>query len=391
MRPGAITTSLCRAVLLLRCIQTQGVATQASGACGGHGCDDGEAGLVNVHLLQTKLSRSRAGPLRSRETVTNLSSRTRPTEIITPIVWLHIEKTGSNFINILLGMKAFCPITPKAFVPDAAGLLHVDSASMDKGGDAFAEISTECPGAFNTLLSSYHLTAMGNQTTYMHDYLRHTVSMFRQPEQRLISGYANGLHSWSCEAKPDSVLDYAIGLQGCSVKMLTRVSKGLYVPVTADGCTTLKANRYELVCSNQTVPTEEETLLAVDRVKDLAFVGITEKWDLSMCLFHAMFGGQCRAADFYSDSKDKFDSDKIAMEKDFVTGLYVTDPLHGFTDEYDGKVYAEVLRVFKNRLQEYDVSPETCQPCFDEAEKEKLSQLKREAAWLLHVDVNLSS
>ena len=38
--------------------------------------------------------------------------------------------------------------------------------------------------------------------------------------------------------------------------------------------------------------------LARTRVRQMAFVGMTEAWDLSVCLFHAMFGGECLAVEF---------------------------------------------------------------------------------------------
>ena len=31
---------------------------------------------------------------------------------------------------------------------------------------------------------------------------------------------------------------------------------------------------------------------------DFAFVGLTEEWDLSVCLFHRMFGGECHVREF---------------------------------------------------------------------------------------------
>jgi hypothetical protein len=290
------------------------------------------------------------------------------------------KKTGSNFINVLLGTKSLCPELPECFEPDDEGLIHCKAMLM-------FGVERLCPGAFNTTLSHIHVTGMGNHKMYMQDYLHHTVSMFRQPEQRLISGYNDFYHSWGCSERPESVLDYADALQGCSVKMLTRVSGGLLEPFHADKCTKAQADLPKnskpigLVCSDHTVPTDKETALAVGRIADLAFVGITEQWDLSMCLFHAMFGGQCHAADFYDGSmpsasgEEPWESTKNPVEKDPVSGLYVTDQLHGFTDEADRKVYAEALRVFYARMQAYNVSRESCQACFQEAESEKLAQM----------------
>ncbi len=37
---------------------------------------------------------------------------------------------------------------------------------------------------------------------------------------------------------------------------------------------------------------------AVQTVSKLAFVGITEEWDESVCLFHRMFGGHIHPMEF---------------------------------------------------------------------------------------------
>lgn len=237
-----------------------------------------------------------------------------------------------------------------------------------------------CPSSLNVLLGACHTTAMGDPVSYARDYLGHTVALFRQPEQRLISGFNGGHHSWGCSRRPESVLEYAVALQGCSVKMLTRVSGGLLGPVLPSPCTILAAepswacglSPREEVCSNQSPPTDEETSLAVARVKDFVFVGITEEWDLSVCLFHVMFGGKCLRTDFIAPPNSVTDNHQSIplpsqIEKDNETGLYLTEALHGFTDKPDRYVYTEALRVFRERLEEYNVSRASCRPCFEDA------------------------
>ena len=50
---------------------------------------------------------------------------------------------------------------------------------------------------------------------------------------------------------------------------------------------------------NRSKITLEVAQEAAKRVREgFAFVGITEEWDLSACLFHEMFGGDCHAWDF---------------------------------------------------------------------------------------------
>ena len=50
---------------------------------------------------------------------------------------------------------------------------------------------------------------------------------------------------------------------------------------------------------NRSKITLEVAQEAAKRVHEgFAFVGIAEEWDLSVCLFHEMFGGDCHAWDF---------------------------------------------------------------------------------------------
>merc|ERR1719401_892886 len=108
--------------------------------------------------------------------------------------------------------------------------------------------------------------------------------MMRQPEQRIISGFTYGLLGWPQSygaTRTASVLDYAEVTQGCTVRMLTHTSK-------VDG-----------YCGDISPPlTQDDVELAKSRLQKFAFVGLTEEWDLSICLFRAMFGGLCYGADF---------------------------------------------------------------------------------------------
>ena len=48
-------------------------------------------------------------------------------------------------------------------------------------------------------------------------------------------------------------------------------------------------------CSEQKPDLEK----ALQRLQDgFKFVGLTEYWEASVCLFHAMFGGECDAMEF---------------------------------------------------------------------------------------------
>ena len=94
----------------------------------------------------------------------------------------------------------------------------------------------------------------------------------------------------------------------------------------------------------------KEVDVAKSRLQKLAFVGITDQWDLSMCLWNAMFNQPCSAAQFYNlhptDSKE--------------SNLYDTSVLDGYTDPYDGALFTEALLIFNDNLISYNVTEGTC-------------------------------
>jgi len=176
--------------------------------------------------------------------------------------------------------------------------------------------------------------------------------MLRQPEQRLISGYNHGGHSWPYwpdGPPPANLREYAETVAGCATRMLTR------------------GNATSAPCGGPEPTTDEEAALAVQRLREgFAFVGLTEKWDISVCLFHKMFGGDCDAAEFVvsrpgeeqTSTWEGFSKiEKIGHEFD-------TSQLEGFTDTHDGLVYEEATQIFSANLAKYEVNEESCKPCF---------------------------
>jgi len=137
------------------------------------------------------------------------------------------------------------------------------------------------------------------------------------------------------------------------VKMLTRGGASFF----AKGTHTVGPH-WGGPCGSIPAPTSEEIELAKRRLEQFVFVGITDQWQMSMCLFHAITRSKCLNADFVDsrtkDGLDHPDYNAKAM-------------LQNFTDPYDGALYSHALDLFNGRLREYNLSPEACKPCFDEA------------------------
>lgn len=143
------------------------------------------------------------------------------------------------------------------------------------------------------------------------------------------------------DASQKNLLEYAHRVEGCSVKQFTQ--DGLSYQGGWDGS----------VCGSGVPVTQAATDLAVERLQDFVFIGLQERWDISVCLLHAQFGGTCHGLELTS-----FNSLNASHPP------YDTAPLRGWVDVYDGQLYAEAVRIFEHRLMEYGVSATSCEPCF---------------------------
>lgn len=83
-----------------------------------------------------------------------------------------------------------------------------------------------------------------------------------------------------------------------------------------------------------------------------AFVGITEEWEYSVCLFHAMFGGSVHRREFLNVRPGVLPS----RGKQYNATI-----LKGFKDESDGELYARVIEIFWSNIRTFGVEREACQ------------------------------
>jgi len=138
------------------------------------------------------------------------------------------------------------------------------------------------------------------------------------------------------------LIEYARRVAGCATKMLTGRN-----------------------CNDKSEVRESDLQKAIQRVDEgFAFVGLSNSWEISVCLFHAMFGGSCHSREFKNNNyaaankKDEF--------WDTKKGRWNESMLDGFRDYYDGRLYRHVEAVFNRRLAEYGLSWDVCdQFCFN--------------------------
>lgn len=163
---------------------------------------------------------------------------------------------------------------------------------------------------------------------------------FRQPEMRILSGYRRNMHGcWTCskmekeQEKRLRLMEYAKELSGCVTKMLIgfRCGDSSHHLTDADVKWSIKVLHTGFV-----------------------FVGILEEWPLSVCLFHAMFGGHCHKREF-----ENLHPGSVSNTYSFYRAN-ISD-FNNWADPFDGAVYEAARSIFFANLQKHSVSISTCQ------------------------------
>jgi len=262
-----------------------------------------------------------------------LSAEQRASFLV-PLAWFHVPKTGSSIVNTFYHTPAICPTySADNYYGQASG--YDKDTYISFWDPSWGDRDEICAGGFSDTYfppepeEGFPHVGLGGLTGSHYQLNRgHFVTMMRNPEQRLISAYymLNGHKGYS-------IREYAGSFGGYAVKQFTK-----YVRVKVPGIAFPK-------------PTSEDVSEAIAMLHDgFAFVGITEQWDLSVCLFRVMFGGQCAASDFLNTRPGT----------NFSSSGYDTEVLHGWVDDVDGPLYAEALLTFEATRSAYGVDASSC-------------------------------
>eukprot|EP00038_Savillea_parva_P013475 m.210969 g.210969 ORF g.210969 m.210969 type:complete len:439 (+) comp25331_c0_seq1:184-1500(+) len=205
------------------------------------------------------------------------------------LFWLHIPKTGTSFGNTVFPYA--CPRLP----PTAR--LSKQDRKLTKTND--------CKGCLmKTLVEKYPPATYCDADSLARElppdrciaghrplakalvYSRRGVSLFRSPRARLVSAFpyrhAVGIqpHLRPGLDNVTTLQEYAMypGIQGCQLKMLLGRNCGYNLSQPITPIKAVQAIRHVTTA--------------------LAYVGITDFWDTSICLFHRQLGGTLDPAEF---------------------------------------------------------------------------------------------
>lgn len=335
------------ATVALLCSAAVGATAAACGTAArcegpdGWGLAEAESEQMHAELVQTRTSilSSRSGGPSASQTRAQLGadaglSAEQRAGLLVPLAWVHVPKTGSSIINTFYHTPAICPTFP---TDDYIGIEGDERNMEDMWVTSWGYRDEVCPGGFsdsymlgNFALPGDHVGVGGLTGQFYQRNRGHFVTMLRQPEQRLISSY------YYYGPGSASLREYAEWTAGCTVRQLTGSGPrpfpclGMYP---------------------QPTPTSDDVSVAIHMLHDgFAFVGITDQWALSVCLFRAMFGGQCATSDF-ADTRPGDNSS---------SHVYDTSELYGWTDAWDGPLYAEASSMFEHTRSAYGVDSHSC-------------------------------
>lgn len=261
------------------------------------------------------------------------------------IRWLHLPKTGTSFMATLwnygcgqIGFPLDIRVDQKAWY-DCPSCYDIALRERFPWRDY-------CDG--EVILEKGCSDGCGHEPFRPRDQGKSVVAFFRKPSQRLLSAYHDLLHSVGFGRfeykilKQTSSLGGAAayvrfpGIAGCTARMLTGADCADPSPVRSNA--TFDGGKSVL----------ESALLALEK---LEFVGLTERWDESICLFHRMFGGRIHPGEF----KNFHSTDQKKKPKP----VYDEQPLHGFKDAVDERIYEAAVQRFERDLKQHVPSQES--------------------------------
>lgn len=280
---------------------------------------------------------------------TSTAPRPRLQLNVSQLAWLHPPKAGTSFVNTLLSYA--CPGMGDS---DFISRLQYDSQVLLKKARTLE--NWKCDRGLE-LRCNHKQISFAPDKDLMHPRGCNSwraskgsfVTLLRQPEQRIISGWIHDKHGTD-NNRNLNLIAYAEVAAGCQVRMLNGIR-----------------------CYDNSKPlTEAHVNTAIKHLDEgFAFVGITEEYDLSICLFHAMFGGRCRQGEFVnirpSTSRYRKQCHRECHTLMEPAAQHNTSALAGWTDRLDRPLYEHAVGLFRAGLRRHGVSREACRqqvcPC----------------------------
>lgn len=190
-------------------------------------------------------------------------------------LWLHFPKCGSSFGSVLHSYGCTQGQLPGLSEEDTKQCICSDKGKWDPSLRPTINWDSQfChPGV------DLRAGLMLNHFTYKKEDTPNIVAMFRDPRRRLVSAYNDQKHCYGLSGKLFPGL-----------KAITTLRDFVKYPGIAGCMTKMVLGHY---CAADMELTQADLAEAKRILHGMAFVGITELWSESICLFTTMFGGKC--------------------------------------------------------------------------------------------------
>jgi len=245
---------------------------------------------------------------------------------MTPIYYLHVPKSGSSMANIIA--EASCDAQQNAMILEPSAFRH--HASHFFQGDQIKCSFARFDSGHEPLLTQDLIPQAG-----------HIVTSLRKPIARIVSGFLHNAHDCA-KMQRDNGLRENRGLWLADKKSITEDMKEdlLEYAMCVDGCATKLISGVH--CGDATPPaTENQVAYAISALDSFGFVGISDFWEQSMCLWDAMFVGTYQAKFTLASERQAHNPE---LEKKLRQVLFDADWKD--TDEH---VYRAALSLFKTK------------------------------------------
>lgn len=278
-----------------------------------------------------------------------------------PIYWVHVPRCGSSFVNTFLASPHVCSGWPPCATFNVGDSFHDFMLIYPHNVYCPRQISRplirthSAVGPLSVASSSLPAPTKCMKPAVLPPARERLVILLRQPEQRLLSGYYYGKHMLTpsiAKKQKMTALEYAKLMAGCVVKMLTHASTGATACFQGGTPAPLPT------------PSDVEHALAKLR-RDFSFVGLTEEWQLSVCLFHAKMGTlppcvRSQRAHMVAQTRP---ASRVSMRarNGSRSSLYdVQREFGGWRDEIDGPVYKEAASIFRADVSTRQLNHDVC-------------------------------
>ena len=230
--------------------------------------------------------------------------------------WLHIPKTGSSFGNVLVHF--LCPAIPENVTAscEKSPLCHRVTKSEVQHSIRklrvgyphgpivvpFYSRMYPAPKYCSNLKSFERIRQDPSHLPLPLSNIAHFVTMLRHPLRRSLSAYnvghlpiAHPKLQWQVWQLNQTEFISHKAVQNCQLKMLAHIG-----------------------CSSTKHITKQELSVAKRNLEVLAFFGITELWELSVKLFHAMLGGKLLESDLRNIKSAAYNENDIETLKQCI-------------------------------------------------------------------------